>query len=275
MSDNQTEVIVREDSSTPVLAVANTELSYNKGLSLSSKEQSLLEELVKSSLTSVKTLGDGILLADIARNLNISISSAVQSIHFLPSSGKTTIVIGIHLRKALLTAAKVTWKYLDYFTPLYKYMDIVGNVYNKIDLPKEAEIVSANRFKRDANSSDTQLVTLVPKQKEPSDWISTVEFKRVLFNYKGEPVEHVKQYSYTWMQALRSGKPLDADNNFIPSSPWQRFRHVMVCKQAFVEGSDDFASDVLNGMGDHGFVQQSLTNETVLCDEHGDPIQQY
>ena len=97
------------------------------------KAEVFLRRMLKSEKSGIKTIEDGLAMIMKAQDLGLPFSSCVEHIHII--SGKTGI--DIHIIKALLLKAGVTWECLNDYTPQYEYTDGF-NVFVENKLPDYA-----------------------------------------------------------------------------------------------------------------------------------------
>lgn len=130
-SDNHS--IARVDSQSQ--AVSNCSLNTINVLDESqvAKAEVFLKRMLRSEKSGIKTIEDGLAMIMKAQDLNLPFSSCIEHIHVI--NGKTGI--DIHVIKALLLKAGVTWECTNDYTPQYEYTDGF-NVYVENKLPDYA-----------------------------------------------------------------------------------------------------------------------------------------
>lgn len=224
-------------------------------------------EITKAGDSGVKTLGDAILKYQKARELGIGWGNALPHIHTINSKAG----IDTHIMKAILSNPNsgVTFKLIEDFVPIYNYTDGV-DVYTEDTLPSIAEIIkrgdkdaAAEVRKRgkipvvimptkedyvetDANGKKVKKVRHVVK---PTDYRTTYLFTREKKSgISGKLVTEEFKSSFTWSEALKTGKPYDANGQLNPSSPWQAWRKVMMRTKPFAIGAREIANDLLMGV---------------------------
>ena len=95
------------------------------------KATALLTVMMRSEKGGIKSVNDGIAILMRAQDLNLPFTTCIEHIHVI--NGKTGI--DVHIIKALLLKAGVTWEVVDDYTPLYEYTDNI-NVYIENKLPQ-------------------------------------------------------------------------------------------------------------------------------------------
>ena len=86
--------------------------------------ENFLTKIMRSDKGGIKSVNDGLAILMRAKDLNMPFSTAIEHIHVI--NGKTGV--DIHVIKALLSRAGVTWRCINNYSPLYEYTDGI-NVY--------------------------------------------------------------------------------------------------------------------------------------------------
>ena len=92
--------------------------------------ENFLTKIIRSDKSGIKSVNDGLAILLRAKDLGLPFSTCIEHIHVI--NGKTGV--DIHILKALLLKAGVTWKIIKDYTPLYEYTDSI-NVYEEDKLP--------------------------------------------------------------------------------------------------------------------------------------------
>lgn len=100
--------------------------------------ESYLNRMIKSDKGGIKTIAEGIAIFSRAKDLGLPFTSCIEHIHVI--NGKTGV--DVHIIKALLSKAGVTWKCTKDYAPLYEYTDGF-NVFTESNIPCYARIVSS------------------------------------------------------------------------------------------------------------------------------------
>ena len=92
--------------------------------------ENFITKIMRSDKGGIKSVNDGLAILMRAQDLGLPFSSCIEHIHVI--NGKTGL--DIHIIKALLLKAGVTWECIDDYTPLYEYTDSI-NVYVDGEFP--------------------------------------------------------------------------------------------------------------------------------------------
>ena len=236
--------------------------------------ENFITKIMRSSKGGITSVNDGLAVLMRAQDLNLPFSTCLEHIHVI--NGKTGV--DIHIIKALLLKAGVTWECLDDYTPLYEYTDGI-NVYVDGELPdyvvrckskKEAEEKSSkgdddvvyiypvtfykdlngnkyrnyqldSRFKVAANSA--QINAIVKEQKIP------------VIRIPNQPVNYIVKYRFRrilhniQMESIGKFTFQDAQQaEMFEKDTYKKYPKIMIAHRAFTLGARDIASDVLFGV---------------------------
>ena len=92
--------------------------------------ENFLTKVMRSEKGGIKSVNDGLAVLMRAQDLNLPFSTCLEHIHVI--QGKTGV--DIHIIKALLSRAGVTWECINDYTPLYEFTD-GNNIFVDGELP--------------------------------------------------------------------------------------------------------------------------------------------
>lgn len=272
-SGNQHTVAVRENFNGNSLSSIN--LFDDKQLAAAT---SFLERIMRSDKGGIKTVNDGLAILMRAKDLNMPFSTAIEHIHVI--NGKTGV--DIHVIKALLSRAGVTWRCINNYSPLYEYTDGI-NVYVDGKLPdfvercKSAKEANEKRIADEKNDIANDTVYIYPVS-----WYSdfsgnvyknynlTNKFeiavnrqhaetivksgKIPIYRIANQPVDYITKYEFT---RYVNGEKVTATGEFTYSEAqlaklfekdtYAKYPKVLIGHRAFTYGARDIASDVIMG----------------------------
>ena len=239
--------------------------------------EAFITRVMRSEKGGIKTVADGIAVLMRAQDLQLPFSTSLEHIHVI--NGKTGV--DIHIIKALLLKAGVTWDCIKDYTPLYEYTDSI-NVYNENLLPdyavkclskKEAETrakedldkgiedkvyVYPVKFYKDFNGNiyrDYQLNSkfgVVVNKAQANELIK----KQIIpvFRIPSQPIDY--QIEYKFYRKVQ-GKEMIAVGKFSYSDAvaadmfskdtYVKYARIMIGHRAFTYGAREIASDVIMG----------------------------
>ena len=236
--------------------------------------ENFITKVMRSEKGGIKSVNDGLAVLMRAQDLNLPFSTCIEHIHVI--NGKTGI--DIHIVKALLLRAGVTWECIDDYTPLYEFTDSI-NVYVDGDFPdyvvrcKSAEEAKQKSEKdddhvyvypvkfykdfkgniyRDYQLNKTQFGIAVNAQQ-----VATIakENKIPVVRIPAQPVNYITRYrlkrivnnvcveaigKFTYQEAQQAGM-FDKDT-------YKKYPRVLIGHRAFTLAARDIASDVLFGV---------------------------
>lgn len=268
-----------QESNNHALSTRSNAFLEHKVNLLNEKELAAAKAFMKNLMATpkggIKSPEEGIAILARAQDLNLPFMSSVEHIHVI--NGKTGI--DIHLVKALLSRAGVTWETVKDYTPLYEYTD-GSNVYNETLLPtwckitpnpkKAEEITDDNvigvyplRYYKDLkgaiwnefqvsdkcvkciNYAQAQQVAkngqypVVRVNPMPIDYITEYKFHR-WFNNNGYRYEQTATSHFSFVEAQNAG--------FFEKDTYKKYPRIMVGHRAFTLGARDIGSDLLMGV---------------------------
>lgn len=259
---------------------SNAIVDVNKVNLLNPQERSQLELYLKSIIgtdkAGFKTIAEGIAIYNRAQDLNLPFTGCIEHIHVI--NGKTGI--DIHLIKAMLSRAAVTWECTKDYAAQYEYTD-GSNVYIENNLPdyckkcksqKEAnectddDIVGVYpvRFYTDIKGNIYRAYQLNANFKQVSGVIEANAFlaqggKQIpVYRIPSQPVDFVTEYEFTRIKVIHNEKVIQKAKShfsysealaaeFFKKDTYVKYGRVMIGHRAFTLGARDIASDILFG----------------------------
>ena len=257
---------------TPNTSLSTIDLFDNSQLA---KAEAFITRIMRSEKGGIKSIEDGLAIMMRAQDLQLPFSTCIEHIHVI--NGKTGV--DVHIIKALLSRAGVTWECTKDYAPQYQYTD-GDNIYNETQLPtycikcrsaKEAEAITTedvvgvyplrfyadlkgniyNQFglndKCDIALNKVQALKLANEGKfpvvripaRPIDYITEFKFSRI-FNINGK--ERVQEaISHFSFTEAQSAELFTKDT-------YKKYPRILISHRAFVYGARDIASDLLMGV---------------------------
>ena len=260
----------RQPTSTPGLSTLN--LFNDKELVAA---ENFLTKIMRSDKGGIKSINDGLAILMRAQDLQLPFSTCIEHIHVI--NGKTGG--DVHIIKALLSRAGVTWKCTKDYAPQYQYTD-GDNIYNETQLPTycvkcrtaaEAEKITKEdtvgvyplRWYSDLKGNiynqfglndkcvialnKAQAIKLANEGKfpviriaaRPIDYVTEYEFTRVFVINGKERVQKVISH-FSFSEAQLA--------DMFTKDTYKKYPRIMVGHRAFVYGARDIASDLIMGV---------------------------
>lgn len=254
-----------------------------------------MKNLVANEKGGIKSVQEGIAVLARAQDLNLPFMSSIEHIHVI--NGKTGI--DVHLCRALLSRAGVTWKKVKDYTPQYQYTD-GSNVYNETSLPSWCKIVpSPNKALEISNDEQVGVYPLrfyadlkgnVYNEFQVSDkckkCINRAQALQVAKNgeypvirVNPQPIDYVTEYEFHRMRKQPDGtfkeqvvnshfSFIDAQNaGFFDKDTYKKYPRIMVETRAFTLGAREVGDDLLMGcyeMTELGLVENVDIDEATF-----------
>ena len=236
--------------------------------------ENFITKVMRSEKGGIKSVNDGLAVLMRAQDLNLPFSTCLEHIHVI--NGKTGT--DIHVIKALLSRAGVTWECLDDYTPLYEFTDGI-NVYVDGELPdyvvkcksaKEAEEKSSKdsenmyvypvKFYKDFKGNiyrDYQLNNktfgIAVNAQQAAN--ITKENKIAVVRIPNQPVNYIVRYEF---RRINHGIQTKAIGKFtfkeaqqadmFEKDTYKKYPRILISHRAFTYGARDIASDILFGV---------------------------
>lgn len=237
--------------------------------------EALITRIMRSDKGGIKSVEDGLAICMRAQDLQLPFSTCIEHIHVI--NGKTGV--DVHIIKALLSRAGVTWECTKDYTPQYQYTD-GDNIYNETQLPsycvkcrsaKEAETATTEdvvgvyplRFYADLKGNVYNQFGLNDKCVIALNKIQALklanEGKFPVVRIAARPIDYVVEYKFTRtfvingkervQQAISSFSFTEAQAaDMFSKDTYKKYPKVMISHRAFVYGARDIASDLLMGV---------------------------
>lgn len=261
---------LRQPLSTPGLNTLN--LLDEKGLAAAER---FLTQVMRSDKGGIKSLSDGLAVLMRAQDLQLPFSSCIEHIHVI--NGKTGV--DIHIVKALLLRAGVTWECTKDYTPQYQYTD-GDNVYNETQIP---EYCIRCRTQKEAEEKTTEDFVGIYPVRWYADLKGNVynqfqinekcvicinkiqamkvagEGKFPVIRIASQPVDYVTEYKLTRYHIINGKERIQQTISHFSFSEaqtadlfgkdtYKKYPRIMIGHRAFVLGARDIASDLLMGI---------------------------
>lgn len=285
ISNNDTPVITNNKSGVQHSVAVRDNFNGNSlsSINLFDNEQlaaatAFLDKIMRSDKGGIKSVNDGLAILMRAKDLNMPFSTAIEHIHVI--NGKTGV--DIHVIKALLSRAGVTWRCINNYSPLYEYTDGI-NVYIDGKLPdfvkrcKSVKEANEKRIADEKNGITNETVYIYPVS-----WYSdfsgniyksynlTNKFevavnrqhadsiiksgKIPIYRIANQPVDYITKYEFT---RIINGNTVTAVGEFTYSEAqtaklfekdtYAKYPKILISHRAFTYGARDIASDVIMG----------------------------
>lgn len=267
--------------------------------------ENFLTKIIRSDKSGIKSVNDGLAILLRAKDLGLPFSTCIEHIHVI--NGKTGV--DIHILKALLLKAGVTWKIIKDYTPLYEYTDSI-NVYEEDKLPeyaikckskKEADEKIAKddsddhiyvypvKFYRDVQGNiyrDYQLDSLrfgVAVNKQQIMELSKAN-KIAVYRIPAVPIDYVTEYE---IYRTINGKEVTARGRFtkleaqaadlFTKDTYNKYARILISHRAFTYAAREIASDIIMGVMETTELKivagKELSDEELLTVEEAEVVE--
>ena len=285
ISNNDTPVITNNKSGVQHSVAVRDNFNGNSlsSINLFDNEQlaaatAFLDKIMRSDKGGIKSVNDGLAILMRAKDLNMPFSTAIEHIHVI--NGKTGV--DIHVIKALLSRAGVTWRCINNYSPLYEYTDginvyIDGKLTDFVERCKSVKEANEKRIADEKNGITNETVYIYPVS-----WYSdfsgniyksynlTNKFevavnrqhadsiiksgKIPIYRIANQPVDYITKYEFT---RIINGNTITAIGEFTYSEAqtaklfekdtYAKYPKILISHRAFTYGARDIASDVIMG----------------------------
>lgn len=267
--------------------------------------ENFLTKIIRSDKSGIKSVNDGLAILLRAKDLGLPFSTCIEHIHVI--NGKTGV--DIHILKALLLKAGVTWKIIKDYTPLYEYTDSI-NVYEEDKLPeyaikckskKEADEKIAKddsddhiyvypvKFYRDVQGNiyrDYQLDSLrfgIAVNKQQIMELSKAN-KIAVYRIPSVPIDYVTEYE---IYRTINGKEVTARGRFtkleaqaadlFTKDTYNKYARILISHRAFTYAAREIASDIIMGVMETTELKivagKELSDEELLTVEEAEVVE--
>ena len=275
ISNNDTPVVTNNKSGVQHSVAVRDNFNGNSlsSINLFDNEQlaaatAFLDKIMRSDKGGIKSVNDGLAILMRAKDLNMPFSTAIEHIHVI--NGKTGV--DIHVIKALLSRAGVTWRCINNYSPLYEYTDGInvyidgklpdfverciadekngitnetvyiypvswysdfsGNIYKSYNLTNKFE-VAVNRQHADSIIKSGK-IPIYRIANQPVDYITKYEFTRII---NGNTITAIGEFTYSEAQTAK----------LFEKDTYAKYPKILISHRAFTYGARDIASDVIMG----------------------------
>lgn len=285
ISNNDTPVVTNNKSGVQRSVAVRDNFNGNSlsSINLFDNEQlaaatAFLDKIMRSDKGGIKSVNDGLAILMRAKDLNMPFSTAIEHIHVI--NGKTGV--DIHVIKALLSRAGVTWRCINNYSPLYEYTDginvyIDGKFPDFVERCKSVKEANEKRIADEKNGITNETVYIYPVS-----WYSdfsgniyksynlTNKFevavnrqhadsiiksgKIPIYRIANQPVDYITKYEFT---RIINGNTVTAIGEFTYSEAqtaklfekdtYAKYPKILISHRAFTYGARDIASDVIMG----------------------------
>ena len=257
---------------TPTTSLSTINLFDDKQRAMA---EALITRIMRSDKGGIKSVEDGLAICMRAQDLQLPFSTCIEHIHVI--NGKTGV--DVHIIKALLSRAGVTWKCTKDYTPQYQYTD-GDNIYNETELPsycircrsaKEAEAATTEdvvgvyplRFYADLKGNVYNQFGINDKCTIALNRVQALklasEGKFPVIRIAARPIDYVVEYKFTRTFIINGKERVqEAISHFSYSEAqaadmfskdtYKKYPRIMVSHRAFMYGARDIASDLLMGV---------------------------
>jgi hypothetical protein len=257
-------------------SLVNVDITKPEGLQIA---ESMLKHYITDPKGGIKTIGEGIILLNRARELHLPLSMCFEHIHII--NGKTGV--DVHICKAMLSRAGVIHKWINRYTPLYEYTDGINafaenrcpewavKVKSKDEaakvIAKDGTVtvvypvecfsdVQGNVYKSyQLNRSKTAMVVVANANMAMAHLTNKLAGMPI-FRVANQPIDYEsrveftrvyangivrkEEYEFSWSDAARAG--------LTDKDVWQKYPQVMLANRVYVMGARDIAPDIMYGM---------------------------
>ena len=266
--------------------------------------ENFLTKIIRSDKSGIKSVNDGLAILLRAKDLGLPFSTCIEHIHVI--NGKTGV--DIHILKALLLKAGVTWKIIKDYAPLYEYTDSI-NVYEEDKLPKYAikckskkeadEKIAKDdsddhiyvypvKFYRDVQGNiyrDYQLDSLrfgIAVNKQQIMELSKAN-KIAVYRIPAVPIDYVTEYE---IYRTINGKEVTARGRFTKAEAqaadlftkdtYNKYARILIAHRAFTYAAREIASDIIMGVMETTELKivagKELSDEELLTVEEAEVV---
>ena len=237
--------------------------------------EAFLTKVMRSDKGGIKSVNDGLAIMMRAKDLQLPFSTCIEHVHVI--NGKTGV--DVHIIKALLSRAGVTWECTLDYAPQYQYTD-GDNIYNETQLPtycvkcrsaKEAESVTTDdivgvyplRWYTDLKGNVYNQFGLNDKctiaLNKPQALKLASEGKFPVIRIAARPIDYVTEFKFTRIFMINGKERIQEtishfsfseaqSADMFSKDTYKKYPRIMVGHRAFAYGARDIASDLLMGV---------------------------
>ena len=237
--------------------------------------ENFLTKIMRSDKGGIKSINDGLAIMMRAQDLQLPFSTCIEHIHVI--NGKTGV--DVHIIKALLSRAGVTWECTKDYAPQYQYTD-GDNIYNETQLPtycvkcrsaKEAEAATTEdvvgvyplRWYTDLKGNVYNQFGLNDKCIIALNKVQALklasEGRFPVIRIAARPIDYVTEYEFTRTFIINGKEKVQtAISHFsfseaqaadmFTKDTYKKYPRILIGHRAYVYGARDIASDLLMGV---------------------------
>lgn len=260
--------------------------------------EAYIKQLIATDKSPIKSLPEAYACAQISQELGMGFLTAAA--HIYSVNGR--LYTDIHIIKALLLRAGVTWECTKKYIPLYQYTD-GNNIYLETQLPSWAKRCRSATEAENVTNDDvlgvyplafyTDLNGNVYNQFGISDkCVKAINVQHAMklskegqfpvIRTEAKPIDWVSEYKFTrYIQTLGGVKEMTCTSSFsltkaiaaelTKKDTYKHYPDIMVGHRAFVYGARDIAADTLLGM----YSKDEIDNLEVIDDSLTESIEDY
>lgn len=241
------------------------------------KAEVFLQRMMKSSKGGISSVQDGLAVIARAQDLSLPFTTCLEHIHVI--NGKTGV--DIHIIKALLSRAGITWTCDEDYIPLYEYTDGI-NVYNDRELPDYCKRCKSEEEATKVSEDNTDNIGVYPvaffkdfngnvyRKYQLNDKFAIAinvadakakaqQGKFPIYRIPAIPIDYVTSYTFTRYKRI-NGKDVvvtakskfsyseAATAGLFEKDTYKKYCRTLIGHRAFTYGARDIASDILFGV---------------------------
>lgn len=284
-------------NATPTISLSTLNLFDEKQLAAA---ENFLLKIMRSEKGGIKTINDGLAIIMRAQDLRLPFSTCIEHINVI--NGKTGV--DVHIVKALLSRAGVTWKCTKDYIPQYQYTD-GDNVYNETQLP---EYCVKCRTAKEAEEKTTEDVIgvypvrwyvdlkgnvynqfqindkcIIALNKQQAIKLAS-EGKFPVIRVAPRPIDYITEYELTRIFVINGKERIQTSTshfsfteaqaaNFFTKDTYKNYARIMIGHRAFTYGARDIASDLLMGVMD--IIELKMTENIPLTAKDFEMAEEY
>jgi len=284
-------------NATPTISLSTLNLFDEKQLAAA---ENFLTKVMRSEKGGIKSINDGLAIIMRAQDLKLPFSTCIEHINVI--NGKTGV--DVHIIKALLSRAGVTWKCTKDYAPQYQYTD-GDNVYNETQLPTYCVKCRTAKEAEEATNEDVigvypvrwyvDLKGNVYNQFQINDKCVIALNKQQAVKLAGEgkfpvirtaarPIDYITEYELTRIFVINGKERIQKATShfsfseaqaakFFTKDTYKNYARIMIGHRAFTYGARDIASDLLMGVMD--IIELKMTENIPLSAKDFEMAEEY
>lgn len=253
--------------------------------------ESYFKRMMATDKGGIKSVNEAFAILARAKDMQLPFTACLEHIHII--NGKTGV--DVHIIKALLLRAQVTWEKTKDYTCLYEYTD-GSNIFNETQIPdycvicrnsEEAEKATKNGqigiyilpYYSDVNGNCFNKIQFdAYKAKHPDAEIAinrqhaiklASEKKYAVYRVANKPIDYVCEYEFTRYRKI-FGKVIESKSigkftytdaltaGLFDKDTYKKYPKILISHRAFTLGARDIASDVIMGCMETTELKQTM-----------------